>query len=95
MVTEFYDEIVFYDPTESNLKRLKGGGAAMGRSIYAEHCAALSRRCSWPCCAHLRSVIDFNEEAELKKIKSAHKKVKNDIAQLKEQYDALSASVPT
>lgn len=41
------------------------------------------------------TVVVFNEEAELKKIKGAHKKVKNDIARLKEQFDSASAKIET
>lgn len=37
--------------------------------------------------------MDFAQDSELKKIKHAHKKVKSDIARLKEQFDNASAKI--
>lgn len=39
-MSEFYDEFVFCDPTEANLKRLNAGGPILGRSLYAEYCTS-------------------------------------------------------
>eukprot|EP01095_Lingulamoeba_sp_RSL-Kostka_P009332 TRINITY_DN3218_c0_g1_i1.p1 TRINITY_DN3218_c0_g1~~TRINITY_DN3218_c0_g1_i1.p1 ORF type:complete len:213 (+),score=62.82 TRINITY_DN3218_c0_g1_i1:38-676(+) len=78
VVSETYDEIVFVDPTENMLNKLK--------KYPLQNAEILPYPSS-------NQPISFNEENDLSKIREAQTIVRNEIQKIKEQYDRADEEI--
>jgi len=107
VVSEFYDEIVFNEPTEQLYRVLKQQELPplpSGRKVPAHPrsdtvcmCERASERARRRLLSHsnVRCVIDaaFHEQGELRRIQDAHKKVRADITKLTQQFDEIDSEI--
>lgn len=79
VVSEFYDEIVFQDPSEKLLNTLKTTPHGPGTRIKTSHLAPYFK--------------DFSsaESTDLKKIEEARKKIRDETIKKQERYEELEA----